>query len=53
MDRNKIFKNAKILIKIINFPMIWVGFANGSGSMTSKVLLIRIRQNDTDPDPKP
>ena len=33
--------------------MIWVGFATGSGSISSKVSWIRIRKNYTDPDAKP
>ena len=39
-DRNKIFRNAIFLEKKIDFPMIWVGFATGSGSR-SKTLPIR------------
>ena len=31
------------------FPMIWVGFAAGSGSISSIVSRIRIWQNETDP----
>ena len=42
-DRNKIFRNAIFLEKKIDFPMIWVGFATGSGTISSKVLWIRIQ----------
>ena len=35
--------------KKVDFPLMRVGFATGSGSTFSKVLWIRILQNDTDP----
>ena len=37
----------------VDFPLIWVGFVTGSGSISSKVLWIQILQNDTDPVPDP
>ena len=48
--KKKYLKMEYFLWKKLIFPWFGFGFATGSGSISSTVVWIRIRQNDTDPD---